>query len=128
MRYPIQRSGVRLASTGTSVTATHPATTSAARAVVLASARLPVRAAAPEYNASTSATLSATIARKKARTPGRSAFSEVFDSALLGFTGVRGRNRRFPATRLLWFRTSSAATHGACWLRRDARTPTPQAV
>ena len=68
-----RRCGVRLASTGTSVTATHPATASAASADVLASAICPSSAAAPEYNANSKATVSAAMDSKNARTAERSA-------------------------------------------------------
>src|SRR5258708_18234673 len=66
--YPIQRSGVRFARTGTSVTPTQPAMASAASAEVLASASWPISAAAPEYSARRSAAESAVIERRNART------------------------------------------------------------
>src|SRR5579871_646853 len=75
-RTPIQRSGVRLAKVGTNVTATHPATASASKAHVPATITLPPSPATPEYRARISATVSAAIERKNARTPGRSAFAQ----------------------------------------------------
>src|SRR5213596_582253 len=61
---------------GTSVTPTHAAMASAASAVVLASARWPSSAAAPEYSARRSAAVSAVMERKNARTAGRSALAQ----------------------------------------------------
>src|SRR6266852_781679 len=81
----MQRSGVRFARTGTSVTPTQPAMASAARAEVLASASWPISAAAPEYSAKRSAAVSAVIERRNARTAGRSALAqscEMVDSTL----------------------------------------------
>src|SRR6266705_5211216 len=74
--YPIQRSGVRFARMGTSVTPTQPAMASAASAEVLASTTWPVSAAAPEYSARRRAAVSAVIDRRNARTAGRSALAQ----------------------------------------------------
>src|SRR5882762_1501464 len=74
--YPIQRSGVRFARTGTSVTPTQPAMASAASAEVLASTTWPTSAAAPEYSARRRAAVSAVIERRNARTAGRSALAQ----------------------------------------------------
>src|SRR6267142_656419 len=88
--YPIQRSGVRFARTGTSVTPTQPAMASAATAEVLASASCPMSAAAPEYSARRSAAVSAVIERRNARTAGRSqgngdGFNDIAKNGIGGF-------------------------------------------
>src|SRR6267142_1547788 len=88
--YPIQRSGVRFARTGTSVTPTQPAIASAASAEVLASASWPVSAAAPEYSARRSAAVRAVIERRNARTAGRSqgngdGFNDIAKNGIGGF-------------------------------------------
>src|SRR6266852_6387535 len=72
----MQRSGVRIARTGTIVTDTHPARTRAASADVLARPSCPSSAAAPEYSARSSAAVSAVIERRNARTAGRSALAQ----------------------------------------------------
>src|SRR5213078_654331 len=90
--YPIQRSGVRFARMGTSVTPTQPAMASAASAEVLASAKWPSSAAAPEYRARRSAAVSAVIERKNARTAGRSALAQ--SCAMVDGTLTAGRSQR----------------------------------
>src|SRR6267142_3331718 len=95
--YPIQRSGVRFARTGTSVTPTQPAMASAATAEVLASASCPISAAAPEYSARRSAAVSAVIERRNARTAGRSALAqscEMVDLAALTADQSQGNGNR----------------------------------
>src|SRR5438876_11107850 len=94
--YPIQRSGVRFARTGTSVTPTQAAMASAASAVVLASVRWPSSAAAPEYSARSSAAVSAVMERKNARTAGRSALAQsraMVDFTALILVAIEGRSR-----------------------------------
>src|SRR5216684_2088322 len=94
--YPSQRSGVRFARMGTSVTPTQPAMASAASAEVLASARWPISAAAPEYSARRSAAVSAVIERRKARTAGRSALAQScarVDLPMLILAAIEGRSR-----------------------------------
>src|SRR5438132_9289528 len=93
--YPIQRSGVRFARMGTSVTPTQAAMASAASAVVLASVRWPSSAAAPEYSARSSAAVSAVMERKNARTAGRSALAQsraMVDCTLTAQLLQRNRN------------------------------------
>src|SRR5207249_1202947 len=97
--YPIQRSGVRFARMGTSVTPTQAAMASAASAVVLASVRWPSSAAAPEYSARSSAAVSAVMERKNARTAGRSALAQsraMVDFTALILVAIEGRNRFLP--------------------------------
>src|SRR5690242_9409960 len=93
--YPIHRSGVRFARTGTSVTPTQAAMASAASAVVLASVRCPSSAAAPEYSARSSAAVSAVMERKNARTAGRSALAQsrsMVDCTLTAMQSQRNGN------------------------------------
>src|SRR5216684_942334 len=90
--YPSQRSGVRFARMGTSVTPTQPAMASAASAEVLASASWPISAAAPEYSAKRSAAVSAVIERRNARTAGRSALAQ--SCARVESTLTAGRSQR----------------------------------
>src|SRR6266852_559466 len=70
---------------------------SAASAEVLASARWPISAAAPEYSASRSAAVSAMIERRNARTAGRSALAqscEMVESTLTA-GGSQGNGNGF---------------------------------
>src|ERR1700674_2530084 len=97
--YPIQRSGVRLARTGTSVTPPQPAMASAASAEVLARARWPSSAAAPEYSARRSAAVSAVMERRNARTAGRSALAQscaMVDLIALILAAQEGKSRLLP--------------------------------
>src|SRR5882762_1787132 len=97
--YPIQRSGVRFARMGTSVTPTQPAMASAAIDVVLASVRWPSSAAAPEYSARSRAAVSAVMERKNARTAGRSALAQsraIVDFAALISVAIEDRSRFLP--------------------------------
>src|SRR5207249_7767969 len=94
--YPIQRSGVRFARMGTSVTPTQPAMASAASAEVLASTTWPISAAAPEYSARRRAAVSAVIESRNARTAGRSALAQncaIVDLTALILAAEEGKSR-----------------------------------
>src|SRR6266849_4354792 len=79
---------------GTSVTPTQPAMARAASAEVLASARWPISAAAPEYSARRSAAVSAVIERRNARTAGRSALAQSCEMVESTLTAGRSQGHR----------------------------------
>src|SRR5713101_1027747 len=79
---------------GTSVTPTQPAMARAASAEVLASARWPISAAAPEYSARMSAAVSAVIERRNARTAGRSALAQSCEMVESTLTAGRSQGHR----------------------------------